>query len=64
MHYEDEWEKYYGRYDKTQEANAAREKMILELSAEEKINIMFDDFLRSKENYQVIELDKRYCEKE
>ena len=51
-------------YDKTQEANAAREKMILELSAEEKINIMFDDFLRSKENYQVIELAKRYCEKE
>ncbi len=64
MHYEDEWEKYYGRDDKTQEANAAREKMILELSAEEKINIMFDDFLRSKENYQVIELAKRYCEKE
>lgn len=65
MHYDDEWEKYYGQYyDKTQEANAAREKMILELSVDEKINIMFDDFLRSKENYQVIGLAKRYCEKE
>ena len=64
MHYDDEWEKYYGKYDKTQEANAAREKMILELSVEEKINIMFDDFLWSKENYQVIGLAKRYCEKE
>lgn len=48
MHYEDEWEKYYGGYDKTQEANAAREKMILELSAEEIINIMFDYFFTVK----------------
>ena len=48
MHYDDEWEKYYGKYDKTQEANAAREKMILELSVEEKINIMFDDFCGQK----------------
>lgn len=64
MHYDDEWEKYHGQYDKTQEANAARENMILKLSVDEKINIMFDSFLRTKENYQVIELAKRYCEKE
>ena len=61
MHYDDEWEKYYGQYDKTQEANTAREKMILELSVEEKISIMFDDFLRSKEDYHVMNLAKRHC---
>jgi len=62
MHYNYEWEKYYGKYDITQDANAAREKMMLELSMEEKISIMFDDFLRSKEDYHVINLAKRHCE--
>lgn len=38
--------------------------MILELPMEIKFKIMFDNFLRSKENYQVIELAKKYCEKE
>lgn len=61
MHYDKEWEKYYGQYDNKQEAKAAKEKMISELSIEEKTNIMFDDFLRSKENNQVIGLAQRYC---
>lgn len=60
MHYEKEWEERYGQYDRTQEVNLARKRMMEELSVEQKVNIMFNDFLWSKENYQVIGFFERY----
>lgn len=60
MHYDKEWEEQYGQYDGTQEASVARKRMMKELSVEQKMNIMFKDFLWSKENYQVIGLAEYY----
>lgn len=64
MHYDKEWEERYGQYDRTQEVNLARKRIMEELSTAQKIDIMFEDFLWSKENYQVIGLARRYCKEE
>lgn len=60
IHYDREWEERYGQYDRTREVNAARKRIMEELSAEQKINIMFRDFLWSKEQHQVISMAEHY----
>lgn len=64
MHYEKEWEKRYVQCDNTIEVYEAREKLENQLSMEDKVDIMFEHFLRTLGHLEILEMAEKYCDKE
>lgn len=64
MHYEKEWERQYGKCDKTIEVYEARAKLEEQLSTVDKVNIMFGYFLRVLRHIEILEMAEKYCDKE